>query len=310
MNNVIDCNVTSRYKNGMFVKLFSQILDSSIADNRKLRHFFTDLLLCADASGNVMMTDTAIARRIGATVDEVEWGLKELSSPDHRSKTPDYEGRRIERLEGHGYGWKILNYEMYRAMRDAEQLREATRIRVQRHRAKKAGLPCNDGNALRNASNAMQKAEGEVDAEEEVEAKESRRVKPSKLDSPLFESNDSPEFREAMTEWFEYKVQRKERYTPDGWKRITSQQRRYEPHFIKASVDASIRNGWKGLFTEKIEPGDASFYLPKRKIEELPVEEYDPLSRIFAKIEARKNPQPPPSEEPTDLEPLAEGELF
>lgn len=35
----IDCNVTARYNNGMFVKLFSQILDSSIADNRKLRHF-------------------------------------------------------------------------------------------------------------------------------------------------------------------------------------------------------------------------------------------------------------------------------
>ena len=163
MNNVIDCNVTQRYKNGMFVKLFSQILDSSIADNRKLRHFFTDLLLCADASGNVMMTDTAIARRIGATVDEVEWGLKELSSPDPRSKTPDHEGRRIERLEGHGYGWKILNYEMYRAMRDAEQLREATRIRVQRHRAKKAVMACNDSNALRNAGNAMQKEEEEAE---------------------------------------------------------------------------------------------------------------------------------------------------
>lgn len=296
----------------MFVKLFSQILDSSIADNRKLRHFFTDLLLCADASGNVMMTDTAIARRIGATVDEVEWGLKELSSPDPRSKTPDHEGRRIERLEGHGYGWKILNYEMYRAMRDAEQLREATRIRVQRHRAKKAVMACNDSNALRNAGNAMQKEEEEVEVEEkeEVGVKAPRKAKPSKLDYPLFGDSDSPEFREAMTEWFEYKEQRKERYTPDGWNRIVAQQRRYEAHFVKASVDASIRNGWKGLFTEKVDPNEASFYLLKKKIEETTVDEYNPLDRIFAKIAARQNPQPAPSEEPTDIEPLAEGELF
>jgi len=156
----LDSNVTSRYCSGMFVKLFAQILDSSIADNRKLRHFFTDLLLCADASGNVMMTDSAISRRIGADMQEVEWGLKELSSPDPRSKTPDHEGRRIERIEDHGYGWRILNYELYRSLRDAEQLREATRIRVQRCRDKKKGS---------NGCNAMQKenAEGEENTEEE-----------------------------------------------------------------------------------------------------------------------------------------------
>ncbi len=158
---VLDCNVTSRYCSGMFVKLFAQILDSSIADNRKLRHFFTDLLLCADASGNVMMTDSAISRRIGASMEEVEWGLKELSSPDPRSKTPDHEGRRIERIEDHGYGWKILNYELYRSLKDAEQMRAVTRVRVQRFREKKK---------ICNGSNAMQKenVEGEEEAEENM----------------------------------------------------------------------------------------------------------------------------------------------
>lgn len=196
----------------MFVKLFSQILDSSIADNRKLRHFFTDLLLCADASGNVMMTDTAIARRIGSTVDEVEWGLKELSSPDPRSKTPDHEGRRIERLEGHGYGWRILNYEMYRAMRDAEQLREATRIRVQRHRAKKAESACNDGNALRNASNAMQKEEEE--AEEESKDGDLFGDKPSWNPTPEMLEVGSWFNRRPSTVWSKKELR--------AWKEVTS----------------------------------------------------------------------------------------
>ena len=149
-------NVTSRYNNGMFVKLFTQILDSSIADNRKLRHFFTDLLLCADADGCVMMTDAAISRRTGAPMEEVEWGLAELSKPDPRSKTPDYDGRRIERVDGHGYGWKILNYEMYRSLRDAEQMRATNRERQRRHREK------------HNGCHAMQKEE--VEAEEDAEA--------------------------------------------------------------------------------------------------------------------------------------------
>lgn len=161
----------------MFVKLFTQILDSSIADDRRLRHFFTDLLLCADGEGFVMMTPSALARRIGATVREVEWGIEELSKPDPRSKTPDFEGRRIETVEGSGYGWRILNYVHYRSMKDANQLRESVKLRVQRHRAKKAGVKQGVGSNAHvtrgNACNAMQRqnAEGEEDEESPIAPK-------------------------------------------------------------------------------------------------------------------------------------------
>jgi hypothetical protein len=143
----------------MFVKLFNAILDSSIADDRRLRHFFTDLLLCADSKGFVLMTDSAIARRIGATVEEVQWGLSELSKPDPKSKTPDREGRRIETLKGHGYGWRVINFESYRALRDADQMREATRQRVRRFRERK-GHQTAVGNAdvtQGNGGNAIEK---------------------------------------------------------------------------------------------------------------------------------------------------------
>lgn len=301
MNNVIDCNVTSRYHNGMFVKLFSQILDSSIADNRKLRHFFTDLLLCADASGNVMMTETAIARRIGATVEEVEWGLKELSSPDPRSKTPDYEGRRIERLDGHGYGWKILNYEMYRAMRDAEQLREATRLRVQRHRAKKSS--CNTGNAPCNASNAMQKEEEE--GEEEAKAEVPPKVKKSKVDIPIFDESDSEDFRAIMTDWFNYKTQRKERYVETGWKRILAEQRQYPLAKVAASVDKSIRQMWKGLFTDKITEEESVRFLKvenKPSSEEPDIDLFATMLAKRAELQAKEDAENQPPEPMEDVE--------
>lgn len=137
----------------MFVKLFTQILDSSIADDRRLRHFFTDLLLCADPQGFVMMTETAIARRIGSTLDEVLWGLAELEKPDPRSKTTDLEGRRIERVEGSGYGWRIINFETYKALKSAEDMRERTRERVRKHRERKALQQCNNDVTGCNASN-------------------------------------------------------------------------------------------------------------------------------------------------------------
>lgn len=121
----------------MYVKLYNRILDSSIADNRKLRHFFTDLLLLADPDGNVVMTKTAIATRIRSTVEEVEWGLSELMKPDQESLTPEHGGRRVIPLDGHGYGWTIVNYESYRDLKTAKELREKTAERVRKHREKK-----------------------------------------------------------------------------------------------------------------------------------------------------------------------------
>jgi len=161
----------------MFIKLFTQILDSSIADNRRLRHFFTDLMLCADWRGYVIMTNGAIARRIGCSLDEVEWGLSELEKPDPHSKTPDCQGARIERLEGVGYGWRIINYETYRAMKDADQLRETTKERVRRFRDSKKSAqnvtlgnedvtPCN---ASVTHGNAITEAEAEADTKEKKE---------------------------------------------------------------------------------------------------------------------------------------------
>jgi hypothetical protein len=163
-----EANKKKKGRKIMFIKLFTQILDSSIADNRQLRHLFTDLLLCADVKGIIMMTPAAISRRIGASIEEVNWGLEELQKPDPMSKTPDFNGARLESLAGHSYGWRIVNYESYRAMRDADQMREATKIRVKRYRDKKnnAVTPVTPQVAHGNAS--QRQSEGEAESESEA----------------------------------------------------------------------------------------------------------------------------------------------
>lgn len=166
----------------MFVKLFHQILDSSIADNRRLRHFFTDLLLCADPKGYVIMTESAIARRIGAPIEEVQWGIQELQKADPQSKTTDMDGARIEKLEGTGYGWRIVNFEEYRNMRSADDMREKGRIRVQRFREKKNGNACNAGNVTGNACNPKKRKK--KNEEEEEDGGEEEESPPPKLDFP------------------------------------------------------------------------------------------------------------------------------
>lgn len=120
----------------MYVKIYSHILDSSLADNRRLRHFFMDLLLLSDPDGNIIMTPGAIQSRIRSTLDEVQWGLEELQKPDKHSRNLESDGRRIVPLEGHGYGWRIVNYKAYRDYKSAKELREASAERVRRWREK------------------------------------------------------------------------------------------------------------------------------------------------------------------------------
>jgi len=112
----------------MFVKVFEQILDSSIANNYELRHFFEDLLKLADKTGAVDMTPEAIGRRINLPLEKVLVFLKELGEPDLSSRSPKEEGRRIMPLAAdRSWGWFIINYEHYRDIRDQEARRSYNR---------------------------------------------------------------------------------------------------------------------------------------------------------------------------------------
>lgn len=119
----------------MFAKVFSQIFDSSIAEDWQVRHVFEDLMKLADMKGVVDMTVEAIARRTNMPLDIVARAISELEKPDPRSRTRDYEGRRIIPIDPErGWGWLLVNYEYYRSLASEEQRREKTRNRVARFR--------------------------------------------------------------------------------------------------------------------------------------------------------------------------------
>lgn len=108
----------------MYAKIFTQIFDSSIAENYEVRHVFEDLLKLADRAGCVNMTPEAIARRTNAPLEKVQFGLAELMKPDPRSQSKEMEGRRITLLDpSRDWGWQIINYCHYREIQDTESLR-------------------------------------------------------------------------------------------------------------------------------------------------------------------------------------------
>ena len=134
--------MTERIASDDFVKVYSQILESSIAANYELRHFFEDLLKLADwRTGVVDMTPESIGRRINLPEKKVLKWICELEKPDPASRTALEEGRRIIRLDQHrNWGWRIVNYEAYRLTRCMEERKAYNRRKQAEHRAKKKAL--------------------------------------------------------------------------------------------------------------------------------------------------------------------------
>ena len=117
----------------MYGKIFSVIYDGSLAEDWRALITFQQLIVLCDADGVVDMTPTAISRRTGIPIEHIKAGLEILEQPDPESRTPDEEGRRICRIDGHNsWGWYLVNHAKYRALVDADTVREQTRERVRR----------------------------------------------------------------------------------------------------------------------------------------------------------------------------------
>lgn len=124
-----------------FAKVFSQILESSLAEDWQTRLVFEDFLKLADGKGVVDMTVEAIARRTNVPLEIVKRGIAALEQPDPASRTPDEEGRRIVRLDDHrDWGWKVVNIARYRESANKEMLRMGEAQRKAAYR-KRNGFP-------------------------------------------------------------------------------------------------------------------------------------------------------------------------
>lgn len=115
---------------GHFVKLYGSILDSTVwLESLPTKVLWVTMLAMADADGYVASSVPGLARRAGVTRAECEDALEVLSAPDPDSKTPDNDGRRIEKVTG---GWLILNARLYRELRTPKQVSDAARQALHR----------------------------------------------------------------------------------------------------------------------------------------------------------------------------------
>lgn len=115
-----------------YSKLFSSIVTSSIwvADHHTFKVWIA-MLAMQDSDGYVAGALPGFANLCGITLEQMQEAEAVLLGPDPYSRTPDHEGRRIERVPG---GWRVLNAAKYDAMIDLAERREQNKERQQRFR--------------------------------------------------------------------------------------------------------------------------------------------------------------------------------
>jgi len=159
------------YSMNVFSKIFAQIFDSSIAGDYVVRHVFMDLLVLADRDGVVDMTLDAISRRTNVPEELIAHAIKELMEPDSKSRSPEEHGRRLVPLDSHrDWGWQIVNFEHYRAIRDEESRKTYFRdYKRQYRKEKKSTNSPHLSTRVLDSPPMSTKGEGEVEGERETE---------------------------------------------------------------------------------------------------------------------------------------------
>lgn len=108
-----------------FTKLFSSITESTIwAEPDHIRIAWITMLAMADRKGRVWSSLPGLANRARISIDQAKESIDRFLAPDEHSRTEDNDGRRICKIDG---GWRLLNYEKYRAIKDDEAVLHSKR---------------------------------------------------------------------------------------------------------------------------------------------------------------------------------------
>ena len=105
-----------------YTKLFSTITESTIwCEDSDTRVVWITMLAMCDKNGEVPASIPGLAKTAMVSLEKTELALEKFMQPDKYSRTKDFEGRRIEEIQG---GWLLLNHATYRAKRQDEHRKD------------------------------------------------------------------------------------------------------------------------------------------------------------------------------------------
>lgn len=145
-----------------FTKLFSSITESTVwCEPDRTRLVWIAMLAMADHAGRVFASIPGLANRARVPIPDCETAIQTFLNPDPYSRTPDFEGLRIEPIDG---GWRLLNHAKYRQLKDEESVKESKRNYINARRAKERAESVENVEQSRSLS-AHAEAEAEADTE-------------------------------------------------------------------------------------------------------------------------------------------------
>jgi len=117
-----------------FTKLDEGIVRSSVwSEAYPTRILFVTMLAMCNSKGFVASSRSGLVRESNITEPEFAVGIAILEAPDKDSRSPEFEGRRVEKCIG---GWSVLNYPKYR---NYSYSSSPEAVRQRKHRAKPKG---------------------------------------------------------------------------------------------------------------------------------------------------------------------------
>lgn len=248
----------------MYAKVFRSIYEGSLGGDWRALVTFQQFLILADRFGVVDMTPEAIVRITGVPEDIILPGIQSLQKVDPRSRTPDDDGRRIVLLDAHrDWGWRVPNYQKYRAIERHDQRREYMRDYMQKKRAL---------TRVNSISQVSAIADAEADAEAEATQKKARTRKASPaptLEVPGLNT-------EAWNRWVGYRRQIGRALKEASLEAAAKRLAQHGEHQA-AIVEQSIANGWQGLFELKAPMNGKAVMKPRIKLKT--AEEYEAEGR-------------------------------
>jgi len=227
----------------MYAKLFTSIYQGTLRGNSHGLLVFTNLLAHCDKNGVADIHPRAIAEEVGLTVEQVRVALDVLEAPDDESRSPEEQGRRIVRLDEHrAWGWLVVNYVKYRAIRNEDDRREQNREAQERFRQKRKPPSA----AVRH--DQPQSAHTEAEAEAYTEKKTARkRASPS---APVPPEDVSAEVWES---WLELRKKKRAPVTA-----TVIELSRHEAMKANLTLEAFLRvwcfRGSQGLMADWLKP--------------------------------------------------------
>lgn len=236
----------------MYGKIFDSMYEGTLYGHWEAIVTLQQMLVLCSAEGVVDITPQAMSARTSIPLEIITKGIGILAEPDPYSRTPGDEGRRILLLDAHRpWGWVIVNYAKYQAIKSRAEKNEADRIRIAEQRKVNK---IKDVALRSNLSQPVADVAPEAGAESESESKPYGAVAPGWLPA----------------NWQIYLQHRKESRKPLTATAQTAainklERWKAEGKDISAIITQSVENGWSGLFEVKqgVGQGKPSIAPPK-----------------------------------------------